>query len=122
MENPDPAQGQDFDWSRLDGLSVTPSGRAGLRRLIQVFLSTTRDTLSLVRSQLAARDPAVLGQTLHRFKGGCEMVGARRMAAFAEAMETAAQAGNAEPLGALLEGLEAEFRRVAPLLEARGGA
>lgn len=122
MGNPDVTEGAPFDWTRLEELGATPSGRAGLRKLIQVFLSTTRDTLPLLRSQASADDPAALARTLHRLKGGCEMIGARRMAALASAMEAHALEGRPDASGMLLEAMEAEFRRVAPLLEARAGA
>jgi HPt (histidine-containing phosphotransfer) domain-containing protein len=104
------------DRSRLDALFDTAADPESIRNLISLFLRTTRGSLDSLRSQQAGPDLPQTRKTLHRLKGSCATLGARRLAALIEEMETAAEAGEAGKLAHLLVGLEEAFRETAEVL------
>jgi len=77
------------DASRLASLDDgTPQGRENTRRLVEMFLESTRESLGRIRAEHGGGDAQALVKSLHRLKGSCATVGAIGMADKLKEMET----------------------------------
>ncbi len=77
-----PAPGKDalVDASRLASFDDgTPKGRENTRRLVEMFLESTRESLERIRADHLGGDAYALAKSLHRLKGSCATVGAVAM-------------------------------------------
>jgi len=85
-----PAAGKDalVDASRLAAFDDgTPKGRENTRRLVEMFLESTRESLERIRADHGGGDAQALAKSLHRLKGSCATVGAVAMADKLKQME-----------------------------------
>jgi HPt (histidine-containing phosphotransfer) domain-containing protein len=85
-----------------------------LDQLVDLFAQTTPEGVAELRAAVGAGDAAALRGVAHRLKGGCQNVGATRLALACRALEESAAAAEAD-----VDALEA---LVAPTLAALRGA
>jgi CheY-like chemotaxis protein/HPt (histidine-containing phosphotransfer) domain-containing protein len=109
------------DWTRLAALGDGLADQERIRHLVSLFLRTTRSSLESLGSLRTEADLPQARKTLHRLKGSCATLGARRMAGLIQDMEKAAEAGESARLAPMLDVLEEAFRETAQLLEERAG-
>jgi PAS domain S-box-containing protein len=69
----------------------------GINWLIDVFLNELPTYLQEIQEALTAQDSELLHLKAHKFKGGCKNLGASRMVAWCEQLETFAQIRNLLP-------------------------
>jgi PAS domain S-box-containing protein len=114
-----PAVGNDslVDASRLASLDDgTPKGKENTRRLIEMFLESSRESLERIRAEHAGGDAQALAKTLHRLKGSCATVGAVAMADQLKEMETSLRGAGIEALGEAIQALPTLFARTGKAL------
>ncbi len=80
-----------------------------LNMIVESFIQDTPQTFEIVNSALDAGDATVVGAQAHAFKGGAGYIGAKRIQAVAQAMETAGKEGDLETASLLLVKAESEF-------------
>ncbi len=112
-----PATGEILDPSRLAALDDgTPAAAESTRKLVRLFLDTTRKSLDALRGEIRLPEATQAGKTLHRLKGSCSTLGARALVRQVQAMETKLAAEGPLSLGPELEKLESLFSRTAEAL------
>ena len=95
--NPDPqsAYAGTVDWSRLDALTDgTPQGAKLVKKLIRLFIDTTRTALDGIQVDIASGRLGMAAKSLHKLKGGSGTLGAVAVSAEVEAMESALETMN----------------------------
>jgi HPt (histidine-containing phosphotransfer) domain-containing protein len=89
-----------------------------LSELIEQFLSEAVARIAKLREAHAARDARIFEQAALALKAGCGNLGAQAMSRICVDLQAASRAGAWPRAGELLQGLEEEFRRVQPELDA----
>ena len=74
--------------------------------------------LAIIRTAIAQADARVLANKSHSLKSSCGNLGATKMTAVCERLETIGRAGSVDGADVLLGELEEEFLRVRRALEA----
>jgi len=113
-----PTVGDDslLDASRLGSLDDgTPAGRENTRKLIEMFLESTRESLERIRADHRNGDAQALAKSLHRLKGSCATVGAVAMADKLKEMEASLKQTG-------IAGMEADLPVLSALFERTGKA
>jgi len=87
-----------------------------LKRLIDLFLETTRRDCTALRAAILTGDARALERAAHSLKGGSASLGARDLAALGLKLQELGQAGSTEGALAILEGVEREVERVGAAL------
>jgi PAS domain S-box-containing protein len=96
-----------LDPERLAALDDgTPEGGENIRRLADLFMTTTRASLASIHESQRANDTEALAKALHRLKGSCATLGAEAMAVRLRAMEGRLRAEGSAALVSDLEALE----------------
>jgi len=80
--------------------------------LLKAFLSDSEKRITSLRSAYAANDHVNARNIAHSFKGSSGNIGARALSKLCKELEEIALAGNISDAGALVEGVEAEYRCV----------
>lgn len=107
------------DWTRLKDMGESPEDRENIRNLVSLFKRTTRSSLESLSAMRSSPDLPAARKTLHKLKGSCSTLGARRMAAIIQDFERVAQEEERDRFEPLLEGLEQAFKDTSVLLDAR---
>ena len=89
-----------------------------LAELAEMFFGDASSRLGELREAVEAGDAARVGRVAHTLKGSSGNMGARRMAAICAELQDVGDSGDLAQAPGLLEGLEEEFGRVRPALEA----
>jgi two-component system, sensor histidine kinase and response regulator len=83
-----------------------------------MFLDDASSRLEELREAIGAGDAAGVERTAHTLKGSSGNMGATRMSAICSELQDVGGSGDLSRAAGLLEGLEEEFGRVRPALEA----
>ncbi len=89
-----------------------------LTELVEMFLSDVSSRLASLREAVETEDAQAVEQIAHALKGSCGNMGASRMAELCAELQDVGASGDLSRAPGLLEGTEAEFDRVRPVLEA----
>jgi two-component system sensor histidine kinase/response regulator len=90
--------------------------RALVARLAGVFTANAHKLLGVLERSLQASDAPMIGAAAHSLKGSLAMLGARRAAAAAQRLESAAVGGELAALGPLAAALRGELDEVVQTL------
>ena len=112
-----------LDPARLDSLRRLGemAGKPLLREIVDSFLTEMPRRVARMREALGRTDAADLAFVAHSLKGSSGQIGAMRVAALSFELEKQGKSADLAAAPALLAELERELKRVAPLLEERGG-
>lgn len=117
----DPTRCNLVDWARIDALrNGTPGSEERVRQLIGIFLETSRKSVTKIRSLGRVGRSEEMGKALHKLKGGCGTVGARRMFILLRTLEAENESDRTEPMDPLLEQLELDLLHTGEMFELRG--
>ena len=105
----------DVDRSALDEISRLRKG--ALSAVIETYLATSVTSIDKMRAALAANDGAVVAFTAHGLKSSSAMLGAHRLAAHCDELETLGKAAALDDAVMKLEALEKVYLRVRNTLE-----
>jgi CheY-like chemotaxis protein len=83
-----------------------------LSQIFTSFLNDGAERISILRRSLESNHAELLSKTAHALKGGSSSVGALQMAASAQQLEVLAKSSSMAGGVALIEQIEAEFKRV----------
>jgi len=111
-------QGGVLDASQIEDLRGVDGGGL-LAKLINMYLVKTPGQIQSLRTLAAAANLAAIAGEAHTLKGASGSIGATRVANACQRIEKTALAGDASPLEALLQALEAEFGRARDALQAK---
>jgi PAS domain S-box-containing protein len=101
-----------LDESRLSALDDgTPQGKENTRRLVEMFITSSRESLERIRADHRSGDGQALAKSLHRLKGSCATVGAVAMTEKLKAIEAALRSAPPAALDGDLAALEGLFAR-----------
>ncbi|HST21987.1 MAG TPA: ATP-binding protein [Blastocatellia bacterium] len=89
-----------------------------LSSLIDLFLTDVPAHLEIIQTAIAQTDARVLANKSHSLKSSCGNLGATRMTAICQRLETVGRTGSISGAAALLKELEEEFSLVRRALEA----
>lgn len=96
----------------------SPSSPGFLAELIDLFLKEADAHMEKLRASAAARDAQVFERSAHTLKGSSGNLGAQAMSRMCAELQVAGRAADWSRAGAVLPGLEEEFRAVRIELEA----
>jgi len=82
-----------------------------LDEMMQIYLADAPNRLMEIRQALAARDANRLAEAAHALKSGSGSAGAVRTYALCDRLESIARAGDLASVAAIVEQLEADYRR-----------
>ena len=106
-----------IDRATLESLSEL-GGSEMLSELTEMFFEDARSGIDAIRDSVERGDAQSVERTAHTLKGSSGNMGAQRMAALCGKLRDAGVSGDLTHALELLEGLEVEFGRVRPALEA----
>jgi two-component system sensor histidine kinase/response regulator len=89
------------------------------QEVIQMYLESTRETLSRMRAALELGDATLLRGLAHGLKGGSRTVGAAALGELAQEIERRAETSDFASAHGALEGAAVAFEHVAMVMEAR---
>ena len=95
-------------------------GSEMLSELAEMFFDDAQSGIDAIRGAVERGDAQTVERAAHTLKGSSGNMGAKRMAALCGELQDASASGDLTHAPELLEGLEAEFGRVRPALEAEG--
>jgi CheY-like chemotaxis protein len=102
----------------LEALQELSSGTPRSHKVIELFLRLIPGQLEALRRAAEQADAVQLRAQAHKLKGSCSSIGASRMAALSEALQTQAEAGGASATVSAVAAIEARFAAVRVLLQA----
>ncbi|MCM0611529.1 Hpt domain-containing protein [Marinobacter sediminum] len=85
--------------------------------LIQTYLSDSRERVASLRAAIEVEDADAFAKMAHSFKGSCINIGAPHLGQLCLAAEMAGKENRLEGASAMVDGIEAELRTVADMLE-----
>jgi signal transduction histidine kinase/CheY-like chemotaxis protein/HPt (histidine-containing phosphotransfer) domain-containing protein len=88
-----------------------------LARLIDLFLESTTENCSAIRSAISQGDARALERAAHSLKGGSATLGARPLAAISQRLQEMGRGGRVDGAGDVFVQLEHEVERVRAALE-----
>ncbi len=92
-----------------------------LSELAEMFYDDARSGIDAMRGAVERGDARTVERAAHTLKGSSGNMGAQRMAALCGELQDVGVSGDLTHAPELLEGLEVEFGRVRPALEAAVG-
>jgi HPt (histidine-containing phosphotransfer) domain-containing protein len=95
------------------------TGQELVSPIIDRFLAEAPHRLAELRLALAAQDDRHLTLTAHAFKGSSAQLGARRLAEICQDLETRGHSMEWPGMEEIVDHLQSEIDRIAPLLRAR---
>jgi PAS domain S-box-containing protein len=114
-----PQVGEVVDAAALEQLRAL-GGPAFLGEVTATFLATAPALVGTLRSARAEGDADELRRAAHTLKSNARTFGAMRLAEHCQQLEAVAAAGTLDAAAELVPLIEAEYERVATVLEARG--
>jgi two-component system, sensor histidine kinase and response regulator len=124
VESPPPAPSSEtratLDQRALDQIRALerPGAPSMLGKVIEVYLTTTPQLLTAMRTGMEERDSEAVRQAAHSLKSASANLGATELAELCRILEGQARAGGCPEPGAELEALESAFQQVRQDLEA----
>ncbi len=91
---------------------LTELGAENAVTLVRSFLEHAGERIEELRAALVAGDPQELAEAAHAFKGGCGLIGARRLESISRALEERGRRGSTEDADEELAALERELEVV----------
>ena len=99
-----------IDWEPLAELDDgTPECKMMVKRVIRLFLDTTRKEMDAMREDILNGRFGDLAECLHKLRGGSSTIGARAFSRQILAMEAELMSAVTESIPEMFENLEAEF-------------
>jgi len=89
----------------------TPRGKENSRRLVEMFLESSRESLERISADFLALDAQALAKSLHRLKGSCATLGAVGMADKLLEMEASLRSEGIRAMKGDVQALNALFAR-----------
>ncbi|WP_286220206.1 Hpt domain-containing protein [Marinobacter apostichopi] len=85
--------------------------------LMRTFLYDSRERIASLKQAVSEQDAEALAHTAHSFKGSCINIGAPQLGELCRAAESAGKERQLADVPAIIETIEAEFRKVTELIE-----
>jgi HPt (histidine-containing phosphotransfer) domain-containing protein len=115
MADEEENQGPPLDQSALDNIRALTS--SVLARVINIYLKDSPDQLSALQDAIQVADAENMAKIAHRFKSGSANLGASKLADMCRTMESMGRENTTHGAEALLEQMNAEYKRVEAALK-----